>query len=61
MNYMKLFVFGKGEYISVDSQSAVSPFVLKTPVKLKEWDGVNLEEDFVSDCDKVVQRWWLYF
>lgn len=52
---MKLFVFEKGEYISVDSQSAASPFVLKTPVKLKEWDGVNLEEDFVSDYDKLVQ------
>lgn len=29
----------------------MSPFVLKTPVKLKEWDGINLEEDFVSDYD----------
>lgn len=52
---MKLFTFGKGEYILVDSQSALSPFVLKTPVQLKEWDGVNLEEDFVSDYDKLVQ------
>lgn len=43
---MKLFTFSKGEGISVDSHSAVSPFVLKTPVNLKEWCGINLEEDF---------------
>lgn len=58
---MKLFAFSKGEDISLDSQSAVSPFLLKTPIKLKEWDGINLEEDFVSYYDKLLQCWRLYF
>lgn len=45
---MKPFPLSKGEDISVDSQSAVSPFVLGTPVGLKDWDGIYLEENFVS-------------
>lgn len=58
---MKLFSFSKGKDISLDSQSAVSPFVLKTPVNLKEWVGINLEEGFVSDYDELLQCWCLYF